>query len=39
VALLKNADAAMYKAKAAGGSTYVIHGSGNLPFLKIKEIS
>ena len=39
VALLKSADAAMYKAKAAGGSTYVIHGSGNLPFLKIKEIS
>jgi diguanylate cyclase (GGDEF)-like protein/PAS domain S-box-containing protein len=39
VALLKNADAAMYKAKAAGGSAYVIHGSGNLPFIKFKELS
>jgi hypothetical protein len=37
--MLKNADAAMYKAKAAGGSTYVIHGSGSLPYLKFKELS
>jgi GGDEF domain-containing protein len=38
VALLKSADAAMYKAKAAGGSTYVIHGSSKLPCLKLKEV-
>jgi diguanylate cyclase (GGDEF)-like protein/PAS domain S-box-containing protein len=37
VALLKNADAAMYRAKAAGGNGYAIHHTKNISLLKLKE--